>query len=212
MVPGALDRSAPGLTVGAARDDECLDAGRARVHEVLELTGHARLVAEDGGVDGTVDLAPLEDPLVVGQTLVAHRSLRGGGSRLAEVVVDTSVFGASVFAELTEGPVRHALIDLGGGMALHPFEFTGRPTDAPYGEMFQRGHLDHVSLNVPDEETFDVLRRRLVERGASDGDSRDFGAVRTVAFPDPDGWWGEIAIWTGGDPVPLDQAVTTTLS
>lgn len=124
----------------------------------------------------------------------------------------TSVFEATLFADLTEGPVRHALIDLGGGMALHPFEFTGRPSDAPYGEMFRRGHLDHVSLNVPDEETFDVLRRRLVEREASDGIMTDFGAVRTVAFRDPDGWWGEIAIWTGGDPLPLAEAVTTELS
>lgn len=122
----------------------------------------------------------------------------------------TSVFDGQVFAELSEGPVRHALIDLGGGMALHPFEFAGRPADGPFGEMFERGHLDHVSLNVADEETFQLLRRRLVECGASDGTMTDFGAVRTVAYRDPDGWWGEIAIWTGGEPVPLDEAEVST--
>jgi catechol 2,3-dioxygenase-like lactoylglutathione lyase family enzyme len=118
----------------------------------------------------------------------------------------TSVFEGKVFAALTEGPVRHALIDLGGGMALHPFEFAGLPAEGPFGEMFERGHLDHVSLNVADEETFEMLRRRLVECGASDGTMTDFGAVRTVAYRDPDGWWGEIAIWTGGEPVPLNEA------
>lgn len=117
-----------------------------------------------------------------------------------------SVFDAQVFAELSEGPVRHALIDLGGGTALHPFELSGRPADDAFGEMFDRGHLDHVSLNVPDEETFEVLRSRLVESGASDGTITDFGAIRTVAYRDPDGWWGEVAMWTGGEPVPLDQA------
>ncbi|MGA9277169.1 VOC family protein [Ilumatobacter sp.] len=122
-----------------------------------------------------------------------------------------SVFEANVFAQLAEGPVRHALIDIGSGMALHPFEFSGQPSEGPYGEMFQRGHLDHVSLNVPDEATFGMLRKRLVEQGASDGTMADFGAVRTVAFRDPDGWWGEIAIWTGGEPLPLDQAVVTPL-
>jgi hypothetical protein len=75
--------------------------------------------------------------------------------------------------------------------------------------MFERGHLDHVSLNVTDDETFEMLRRRLVECGASDGTMTDFGAVRTVAYRDPDGWWGEIAIWTGGEPVPLNEAEVT---
>jgi hypothetical protein len=40
----------------------------------------------------------------------------------------------------------------------------------------------------------------------------DFGAVRTVGYRDPDGWWGEIAIWTGGEPVPLDRAVVSAAS
>lgn len=163
--------------------------------------GHSR---RRGAVRATVEPVPLTSG--VNHVALVTNDL----DRLVEFY--TSVFEATLFADLTEGPVRHALIDLGGGMALHPFEFTGRPSDAPYGEMFRRGHLDHVSLNVPDEETFDVLRRRLVEREASDGIMTDFGAVRTVAFRDPDGWWGEIAIWTGGDPLPLAEAVTTELS
>jgi catechol 2,3-dioxygenase-like lactoylglutathione lyase family enzyme len=101
------------------------------------------------------------------------------------------------------------MIDVGADMALHAFEFAGRPTDTPHGEMFQRGHLDHFALNVADADTFEVLRRRLFEAGATDGTLTDFGRVRTVAFRDPNGWWGEIALWTDGDPLPLDQAVIT---
>jgi len=144
-------------------------------------------------------------------------ALTSGANHVALVTDDldrliefyASVFEADVFADMTEGPVRHALIDLGAGMALHPFEFAGRATDGPYGEMFERGHVDHVALNVTDELTFGQLRRRLVEVGASDGTMTDFGAVRTVSFRDPDGWWGEIAIWSDGEPRPLDRAVVT---
>jgi catechol 2,3-dioxygenase-like lactoylglutathione lyase family enzyme len=124
----------------------------------------------------------------------------------------TSVFEAEVRVELVEGPVRHALIDVGGGTTLHPFEFSGRPADGPFGEMFERGHLDHVSLNVSDEDTFALLRQRLVDCDASDGTMTDFGVVRTVAYRDPDGWWGEIAIWSDGEPLPLEQAVVTAFA
>lgn len=124
----------------------------------------------------------------------------------------TSVFEAEVRVDLVEGPVRHALIDVGGGTTLHPFQFDGRTADGPHGDMFERGHLDHVSLDVADEETFSLLRERLVESGASDGTMTDFGVVRTVAFRDPDGWWGEIAIWSDGEPLPLDRAVVTGYS
>ena len=36
-----------------------------------------------------------------------------------------SVFEANVFGQLTEGPVRHAMIGLGAGMALHPVSSSG---------------------------------------------------------------------------------------
>lgn len=118
-----------------------------------------------------------------------------------------SVFDAEVRAAMTEGPVRHALIDVGGGTTLHPFELSGRPADPVDQDMFGRGRLDHVALNVDETETFEMLRRRLVERTASDGVATDFGVVRTVAFKDPDGGWYEIAHWKAGEPVPLEHAI-----
>ena len=46
-----------------------------------------------------------------------------------------AVFDAEVAWELAEGPMRHALVDLGGGFHLHPFELGDgagdNPTDAP---------------------------------------------------------------------------------
>jgi catechol 2,3-dioxygenase-like lactoylglutathione lyase family enzyme len=84
-----------------------------------------------------------------------------------------------------------------------------RPPDEA-GEAFQRGHLDHVALDVDDIDTFEELRHRLVDCGASDGTATDFGMVRTVAFRDPDGWWGEIAHWKDGEPLPLDEAAVET--
>lgn len=118
-----------------------------------------------------------------------------------------SVFEAEVTVDLTEGPVRHALVDVGAGTTLHPFQISGRPPDAVESEMFKRGRLDHVALNVEDAAVFEELRRRLVEREATDGVATDFGVVRTVAFTDPDGGWCEIAHWKPGDPLRLDQAV-----
>ena len=40
-----------------------------------------------------------------------------------------SVFDASVIADLTEGGLRHAFIDLGGGVVLHPFAVPGADVD-----------------------------------------------------------------------------------
>lgn len=121
--------------------------------------------------------------------------------RLIEFYV--SVFEADVIADLEEGELRHAMLDLGGGVALHPFYVGANPHAAPQGEMFRRGHLDHVALDVADSESFELLRRRLVERGASDGLVTDFGTVRTVSFLDPDGWEGEIAQSRDGTLLPF---------
>jgi catechol 2,3-dioxygenase-like lactoylglutathione lyase family enzyme len=105
------------------------------------------------------------------------------------------VFEAEVGWVMEEDGVRHAMIDLGGGAALHPFEVPGNPHGRGLAETFARGHLDHVALNVADEPSFEALRTRLVEVGASDGTATDFGSVRSVSFHDPDGADCEIALW-----------------
>lgn len=96
------------------------------------------------------------------------------------------------------GTLRHALIDLGGGFSLHPFQMP-TPTGHEAGslEMGKRGHIDHLALRVTDEDSLQKVRRRLVVAGASNGLLTDFGVIRLVTFKDPDGMEGEVAVWTG---------------
>ncbi len=105
------------------------------------------------------------------------------------------------------GTLRHALIDLGGGFSLHPFQMP-TPTQYEAGsmEMGKRGHIDHVALRVEDEDGLQEVRRRLFLAGASDGLLTDFGVLRLVTFKDPDGMEGEVAVWTGKEhPLGFDE-------
>ncbi len=93
------------------------------------------------------------------------------------------VFDAKTKFDLSEpnaggGTIRHALIDLGGSFALHPFQMP-EPTGFEDGSvrMGKRGHIDHLALKVDDEESLQEARRRLVKVGASDGTVTDFGAI-----------------------------------
>lgn len=109
------------------------------------------------------------------------------------------IFDAETKFDLSEpgpcdGAVRHALIDVGGGFALHPFRMP-EPTGYEHGSM-QMGKRGHLALKVDDEECLQEVRQRLVKVGASDGTITDFGAVRIVTFKDPDGVEGEVARWT----------------
>jgi catechol 2,3-dioxygenase-like lactoylglutathione lyase family enzyme len=107
----------------------------------------------------------------------------------------TEVLDADLMLEMDEEGMRHAFLGIGVGAALHVFAISGNAYAAGSSGMFDRGHVDHVALNVPDVETFEKLRDRLVERGASDGLVTDFGSVRVIVFRDPDGFEGEIALW-----------------
>jgi catechol 2,3-dioxygenase-like lactoylglutathione lyase family enzyme len=123
------------------------------------------------------------------------------------------LFGARTVVELPipepEGPGRHGLISVGGGAALHAFEFANIPTP-PERPMFERGRIDHFALNVADAQTFERLRSDLVERGVSDGIVTDFGMMRVLSFTDPDGHTLELAHWVGGqDPSHIDAAKAT---
>lgn len=110
------------------------------------------------------------------------------------------VFDADIGFDMEEDGLRHAMIDLGNGAALHPFQVPDNPHGRGVATIFGRGHLDHVALNVADATTFEELRARLVAAEASDGTVTDFGMVRTVSFVDPDGADCEIALWCDDAP------------
>jgi catechol 2,3-dioxygenase-like lactoylglutathione lyase family enzyme len=110
----------------------------------------------------------------------------------------TVVFEASVRWDTMDDGIRTVMIELGPSFGLHVFEFPdGNPHARGSTEMFGRGHLDHLGLDVADVATFELLRQRLVAYGATDGAVTDFGVSRNVWFQDPDGHGSEIVLWVG---------------
>jgi catechol 2,3-dioxygenase-like lactoylglutathione lyase family enzyme len=104
---------------------------------------------------------------------------------------------------------RHALIALGGPSFLHAWEAA---EDADLhrfeGEIFARGRVDHFALQADSYATFERMRQRLVEAGASKGEVNDFGLMLSFSFEDPDGLWVEVCWWKDGlDPTAMDPGL-----
>lgn len=102
---------------------------------------------------------------------------------------------------------RHGAIDIGGGAVLHAFE--NPAATFPEGA-FTRGRIDHLALDVPDEQTLEQVRLRLVEMGATDGVVSDFGVAFSVHFRDPDGMECEVACAKTGAVVPWPDIADMT--
>ena len=100
------------------------------------------------------------------------------------------VFDADVSEVMEEDGLRHQLIFLGDQVALHPFEVPWKQLDQRF-EMFDRGRLDHFGVTAPSVEALLELRDRLLAEnegaGASDAQIRDFGALYSLHYVDPDG-------------------------
>jgi hypothetical protein len=60
--------------------------------------------------------------------------------------------------------------------------------------MFGRGRIDHLGLEAESVGAFDVIRERLIQRGATDGFVTDFGEILSLFFIDPDGLEGEVCV------------------
>jgi catechol 2,3-dioxygenase-like lactoylglutathione lyase family enzyme len=110
------------------------------------------------------------------------------------------VFDAKVSHQESIGPGTLTMVDVGPRTELNVFEVHG--SDAPElvrGSMFSHGPIDHIGLQAADEQAFVEIRKRLVERGASDGFVTDFGRAHSVFFRDPDGLEGEVLLWVSHD-------------
>jgi catechol 2,3-dioxygenase-like lactoylglutathione lyase family enzyme len=108
------------------------------------------------------------------------------------------VFGATVFADQPtnadegEPPGRLSFVTIGPHTQFNVFEL---PVPAPdHTPMFGRGPIDHIGLQAESQEAFDEIRRRLIERGATDGFVTDFGVAISLVFIDPDGLEGEVLL------------------
>jgi catechol 2,3-dioxygenase-like lactoylglutathione lyase family enzyme len=106
----------------------------------------------------------------------------------------TGVFEMEVFFEETNPEFRHAMLRAGPDSWLHPAAIAGNAHASALPAMFQRGHLDHLALTAASRESFEVVRRRLVESGACDGSIQDLGPVHSIWFQDPDGMHGEVCL------------------
>jgi catechol 2,3-dioxygenase-like lactoylglutathione lyase family enzyme len=105
--------------------------------------------------------------------------------RLAAFYVE--VFDAEVIEAPAPPGTRTAVLRLAGAAGLALMEMPGNPHTAGSTAMLDRGHLDHIALDVPSPQALEVIRSRLVVRGASDGTVHDYGPMLSVYFVDPDG-------------------------
>lgn len=93
-----------------------------------------------------------------------------------------------------DGDETMTKIRIGPHTELNVFTIAGNPEPFKQTPMWGRGRLDHFGLQAASAESFETIRQRLVERGASEGDVTDFGSVRSVFFRDPDGLEGEVLV------------------
>jgi catechol 2,3-dioxygenase-like lactoylglutathione lyase family enzyme len=150
------------------------------------------------------------------------KSLLTGFNHVATVTRDMDrlvafyeeVFDATaVFDLVAPGlELRHAGLDVGGAF-IHAWE-ADETTTGPFSqEMFRRGRLDHLALAARDEAALGVLRQRLMEHRACEGNVTDFGSILSVWFTDPDGMELEVCCLKAGaniadvvDPIPAADA------
>jgi catechol 2,3-dioxygenase-like lactoylglutathione lyase family enzyme len=105
------------------------------------------------------------------------------------------IFGATVDGELRPGDgMRLTFLNLGEHGEFNVFEVDGNDEPARQTPMFGRGRIDHLGLQAASLEAFDVIRERLMARGASDGFVTDFGPTLSLFFRDPDGLEGEVCV------------------
>lgn len=110
------------------------------------------------------------------------------------------VFDATVFADVRtstdagEPAGRLSFVTIGPHTQFNVFELPDNAEADRHTPMFGRGPVDHFGLQAESQEAFDEIRRRLVERGSTDGFVTDFGVAISLFFIDPDGLEGEVVL------------------
>jgi catechol 2,3-dioxygenase-like lactoylglutathione lyase family enzyme len=104
------------------------------------------------------------------------------------------VFEATVEHISVDGPVRLTFLNIGPNTELNIFEIDGNHQADQQTPMFERGRIDHLGVRAASLDAFIEIRRRLVQRGATDGFVTDFGPVLSLFFTDPDGLEAEVCV------------------
>jgi catechol 2,3-dioxygenase-like lactoylglutathione lyase family enzyme len=106
-----------------------------------------------------------------------------------------AMFGATVLGRPDTPPGwQLTIVQVGPTAELNVFQIDGNDEAARQTPMFGRGRLAHLALQAASLDAFEEARRRLVERGASDGFVTDFGPILSLFFVDPDGLECEICV------------------
>jgi catechol 2,3-dioxygenase-like lactoylglutathione lyase family enzyme len=152
------------------------------------------------------------------------------------------VIDARLIATIGTPTFRHYFFEVGAGNTIAFFEYTGQHLDSyakPAGVPYEKApQFDHLSINLPDEDSLLRLRDRLKSHGCEVTDVVDHGFLRSIYFSDNNGialeasWWtldptgrpvdyGDERLFSDADPVPavrelreqgdLDHTVETHL-
>lgn len=153
------------------------------------------------------------------------------------------VIDARLVTTLATPTFRHYFFEVSPGNTVAFFEYIGqslatysKPAGVPYEKASQ---FDHLSMNLPDEESLLRLRDRLKSHDCEVTDVVDHGFLRSIYFSDNNGialeasWWvvdptgrpadyGDDRLFADSDPVPavrelreagqLDHTVATVLA
>jgi catechol 2,3-dioxygenase-like lactoylglutathione lyase family enzyme len=108
------------------------------------------------------------------------------------------VFEAEVLRDGPETPadagVRLSIVHVGPHSELNVFEIDGNTEAEHQTPMFARGRIDHLAFQAQSLQAFEMIRERLIARGAADRFVTDFGQVLSVFFRDPDGLECEVCV------------------
>jgi len=131
--------------------------------------------------------------------------------------------GARLVATIGVSGFRHYFFEFGPQGTVAFFEYTDSVTEPCYkaaGVPDPRApQFDHLSFNLPDEESLLRLRQRLKGADCEVTDVVDHGFIRSIYFTDPNGialeasWWvvdatgrpadyGDTRLFGDADPVP----------
>jgi catechol 2,3-dioxygenase-like lactoylglutathione lyase family enzyme len=109
------------------------------------------------------------------------------------------VLGAPLVATLGTPSFRHYFFSFGEQTTVAFFEYADAPIEPfakPAGVPDARAiQFDHLSFNVPDEESLLALRERVKRAGSEITDVVDHGFIRSVYFTDPNGIALEASCW-----------------
>jgi catechol 2,3-dioxygenase-like lactoylglutathione lyase family enzyme len=111
------------------------------------------------------------------------------------------VLDAPLVATIGTDTFRHYFFSFGPTSSVAFFEYIGQRTNElakPAGVFDARaGQFDHLSMDLPDEESLLALRQRLLDTGSEVTDVVDHGLMRSIYFNDPNGialeasWWAD---------------------